>query len=201
MGELIPTRRILFQTGGALAAGLAASQFCSSGALAQVRHVPGAGGMSGSINLHTKEIYIFGALTDRDNINTNIQVNILDVPPGNYAVTKVEINNQTVGWNVWALRFGFGVTYDPNIVLAASNLFTKVKWIADRNCLVYYGGTVNPQQTLVKRWGIEYKGGGPIQVQHYERTCPTEVTDDVVNKGWGDKPVDAIINLKLQPIT
>lgn len=200
MAELMPDRRLLLKTCGALTAGLAASQFYSPHALAQVRHIPGAGGMSGSINLRTKEIYIFGALTDRDNINTNIQVNILDVPPGNYAVTKVEINNQSVGWNVWALRFGFGVTYDPRIVTASSNFFTKIKWVADRNCLIFYGGVVQPQQTLVKRWGIEYKGGGPIQIQHYERTDPDEVTDEVVDKGWGDKAVDAVINLKLQPI-
>ncbi|MER9483440.1 DUF6423 family protein [Mesorhizobium sp. M0494] len=164
-----------------------------------------AGGMTGTINLETHEIYIAGALSDRDNVNTVIQVNILGVPPGRYSVTKVEYNGQSVSWNVWALRFGFGVTYDATIAQAGSNYFTKIKWVPDRNCLVFYGGVVSPKQVLVKRWGIDYKGGGPIVVQHYERTTQPsgteEVTDEEVAKGWGDRPVEAVINLTLQVIS
>lgn len=199
MKELSLNRRGLI-TGGVVAAGAGFLESISSTASAQVRPLPNAGGMTGSINYETKEIYIFGALTDKDDVNTNIQVNILDVKPGIYSVTKVEANNQTVDWNVWALRFGYGVTYEPNVVRATSNYFRKLKWAADRNCLVYYGGTVRPGQMLVKRWGIDYKGGGPIQVQHYERTTGDEVTDEDVAKGWGDKPVNATINLTLEVI-
>lgn len=198
MQALLERRALI--AGGVLASGAGIIHSMTSSALAQVKPLPNAGGMTGTINYITKEIYIFGALTDKDDVNTNIQVNILDVKPGVYSVTKVEANNQTVDWNVWALRFGYGVTYEPNIVRASSNYFTKIKWAADRNCLVYYGGTVKPGQILVKRWGFDYKGGGPIQIQHYERTTPDAVTDEEVEKGWGDKPVSATINLTLDVV-
>lgn len=204
MENIICGKRKLFLNGGALALAAAAVGQAPMTASAQqmLRELPNSGGMTGTINNKTKEIYIFGALTDKDHVNTNIQVNILEVPPERYSITKVENNNQTVNWNVWALRLGFGVTFDPSIVRASANFFTKLKWVPERNCLVYWGGTVRPGQTLVKRWGIDYRGGGPIVVQHYERTgnSKEEVTEEMVNKGWGDKPVDAVINLKLQVI-
>lgn len=157
-------------------------------------------GMSGTINHKTREIYLVGALTDRDNFNTVIAVSLLNVPPGEWKVTKIEHNGQTKSWGLWALQLGFATRFNRN-VKPASNLFTRFSFVPERNCLVFDKGAVEPSQTLIKSWAMRHTEG-PVHVLHYERPEKMDkpLTTEQIRKGWGNKSIDQVMNINLQVI-
>lgn len=157
-------------------------------------------GMNGTINHKTREIYLVGSLTDRDNFNTVIVVSLLNVPAGEWKVTKIEHNGQTKPWGLWALQLGFATRFNED-VSPASNLFTRFSFVAERNCLVFDKGTVEPSQTLIKSWTMRHTEG-PVHVLHYERTgnMGKPLTTEEIRKGWGNKSIDQVMNVNLQVV-
>jgi len=157
--------------------------------------------MNGTINRKTREIYLVGSLTDRDNFNTVIVVSILNAQPGRWKVTKIEHNGQSKPWAMWALQLGFATRFDEKAV-PTSNLFTRFTFVKSRNCLVFDKGVIQPSQTLVKTWTMIHTEG-PIHVLHYERTgdMRAPMTTEQIQKGWGSKAIDQVMNITLQDVT
>jgi hypothetical protein len=157
--------------------------------------------MSGTINARTREIYMVGELSDRDNFNTVILVSLLNVPSGEWTVTKVERNLQSKPWTLWALQLGYATRFNEQVTPQA-NLFTRFTFVDERNCLVFDNGIVRPSQTLIKRWVIKHTEG-PVHVLHYERpsTMGAPLTNEQIKKGWGNKPIDQVMNITLQEIS
>lgn len=157
-------------------------------------------GMSGTINHKTREIYLFGSLTDKDNFNTVIAVAMLNVPPGKWRMTKVEHNGQSKDWGLWALQLGFSTRFIKS-EKPRCNYYTRMTFVDSRNCLVFDKGVVMPGQTLVKSWSMTH-GEGPIHVLHYERPekMSTPLTEAEIKKGWGNKAIDQVMNVTLQEV-
>lgn len=184
----------------ALALGAAVSAMAVSSARAQPGGVRDAVGMSGTINYKTREIYLVGSLTDKDNFNTVIAVVLLNVPKGKWRMTKVEHNGQTKGWGLWALQLGYATRF-VKTEAPRCNYFKRMTFVDSRNCLVFDEGAVLPQQTLIKSWSMVH-GEGPIHVLHYERpdVMGAPLTPEEIRRGWGNKSVDQIMNVTLQEI-
>ena len=169
-------------------------------ASAQVGSSRDAVGMSGTINHRTREIYLTGSLTDKDNFNTVIAVVLLNVPKGKWRMTKAEHNGQSKGWGLWALQLGYATRFVKTEV-PKCNYFRRMTFVDSRNCLVFDDGSVLPNQTLIKSWTMLH-GEGPIHVLHYERpeTMGAPLTEAEIKKGWGNKAVDQMMNVTLQEI-
>jgi hypothetical protein len=163
-----------------------------------------AGVMTGTLNTDTNEIELFGSIS----ADLKIQLNITNLSPGDYIVTKHEQNLTDDSWYAWDMVFGDPILFDQTgerttehnpAILSNSNFFNQSTATFARNALTFHDGVVNPGETLIKTFGITHNSGIAVFL-HHERYLFGEPTSEEIEDGFGVNPLDppdVIIDLEL----